>query len=232
MKLTKKIVATVLLIVLLYAPIATILNFGVSIAANKTGNTAIIKFAGEKNEIDGLGTYSKNGVRSLDLFCAQKGTHIGSWGNYEFEEVEWEPNAGVFKDDASYKKITWIKDNFWEESDAKDGEKYTNEEKLEILKLSGLEISEDDVNAVFNNKNEKFKLYQALVWTYTAGNYYTVNISGSVRKVYDAINELAEMNYQNNDAKDIKIDAEDVVYNKDSKTYTWNVDITNTYVLP
>ena len=231
MKGIKKIFVIVLIAILLYPSIATIFNIHESIAANKTGNTAIIKLAGAKNKIGSYWTYSKNGYRNLDLFCAQKVTHLDSWGNYRYEEAYWEANAGIFKNEDSFKKITWIKDNLWEMNNAI--EKFTNAEKTTILKSVNENITEDMVASVFNSRSEKFKLYQSISWTYTNGNYYTVSLSGNTKTIYNAIIALAEKNYNITNPNTLKVEkVSDAQYDNATGNYTWQINVTNTYLLP
>ena len=198
--------------------------------ANKTGNTA--KFSLGK-KIDKVWTYKKAGQQNLNVYCAEKGASASTWNEYVYDEVQWNEEAGIWLDETSYKKITWIKNNFWEANNISDAKKYTNNEKLAILNTVDATLTIQDIENVFNNVNEKFKLYQMIVYTYTNGKNVVPaeNISGNTFKVYLAINKLVNNNY--NITPDIKISAEaNAVWNDTAKTYTWVVDIKNTYPLP
>jgi len=198
--------------------------------ASKTGNTA--KFSLGK-KIDKVWTYKKAGQQNLNVYCAEKGASASTWNEYVYDEVQWNQEAGIWKGETEYKKLTWIKNNFWEANNVSAANKYTNNEKLAILNTVDATLTIQDIENVFNNVNEKFKLYQMIVYTYTNGKNVVPaeNISGSTFKVYLAINKLVNNNY--NITPDIKISAEaNAVWNDTAKTYTWVVDIKNTYPLP
>ena len=231
MKGLKKTFAIILLTVIIYTSVFAGFKINNSIAANLTGNNAYISLAWERYKIGGFWTYIKNGARSLDLFCVQHGAPLDSYGNYLYSEANWDNQAGIFKNEDSYKKLTWIKNNFWEKTNASEGSKYSPEEKARILNSVDNSITVADVNAVFNNSAEKFKLYQTISWNYVqnyAWTYYS--LTGSTDKVYKAIIKLADKYY--NVAQELKLEeTSNIVANEDG-TYTWGMKTTNTYALP
>ncbi|MBO5003983.1 MAG: SpaH/EbpB family LPXTG-anchored major pilin, partial [Clostridia bacterium] len=231
MKALKKTFAIILLAIIIYTSAFAGFKINNSIAANLTGNNAYISLAWERYKIGGFWTYIKNGVRSLDLYCVQHGAPLDSWSNYLYSEASWDNQAGIFKNEDSYKKLTWIKENFWEKTNASEGSKYTPEEKVKILNLIDKSITVNDVNAVFNSSTEKFKLYQTISWNYVnnyASTYYS--LKGSTDKVYKAIIGLADKYY--NVAQTLKLEETSNIVANENGTYTWGMKTTNTYALP
>ena len=117
---------------------------------------------------------------------------------------------------------------------ASEKARYTENEKLAILKTVDNSITIDDVRNVYGSSVEKFKLNQAIVWKYSR-NYYESNpnyvLTGSTLKVYYALNKLAEK-YYNIDRVFNLTASKEAVWNEEDKTYTWEVSIENTFALP
>ncbi|HBC84456.1 MAG TPA: hypothetical protein DCZ30_03225, partial [Clostridiales bacterium] len=231
MKGLKKTCAIILLTVIIYTYAFAGFKINNSIAANLTGNNAYISLAWERYKIGGFWTYIKNGARSLDLYCVEHGAPLDSWNNYLYSEANWDNQAGIFKNEDSYKKLTWIKDNFWEKTNASEGSKYTLEEKVGILNLIDKSITVGDVNAVFNSPTEKFKLYQTISWNYVQNHSWTnYSLTGSTDKVYKAIIGLADKYY--NVTQELKLEETSNIVANENGTYTWGMKTTNTFALP
>ncbi|MBO5349673.1 MAG: Cna B-type domain-containing protein, partial [Clostridia bacterium] len=211
-----------------------------------TGNKAVIQWS---EQIGAYHHFKKTTdlYTNFNLFCIQKGESIKSWNTSEYTEYSWEYDAQVFKDVDSYNKLTWIKDNFWEQSIVQSEDyKYTTAEKLKILKTVSNDITEADIENVYGNYIQKFRLYQYITWTYAQNiegfnpnNQYTINkyLGGnntSLYKVYTAIINLAEANYKNtNTSKDISIySIKDAYYDDESGNYKWEIAINNSYLMP
>ena len=145
---------------------------------------------------DNMWHYRINGYDNANLFCAQEGGPLSHFHAYEYVNRGWSYNRDVFKSEEDFKKINWIKNHIWEQTNEN---LYTYEEILSILQSSGREISMTDVQAVYGNQSNKFKLYQVITWTYTNGHYVNPNtyLSGSLKKVYNAITTLAGDEYKN-----------------------------------
>ena len=205
---------------------------GETMLADKTGNTSEFGLAGPSNKIGKFWTYSKDGEFDLNVFCAQEGASASTWKKYKYDEVEWNRDSEVWKDIVSYKKITWILDNFWESMDSRT-DKYTTNEKVAILKNVDSSITASEVESVFDNDSEKFKLYQMIAWKYTNGRNVNPSnyISGNTMKMYNAIIGLADKYYD--EVEELKITAGDsATWDSSNNTYVWNVKVDNTFLLP
>ncbi|MBP3503098.1 MAG: isopeptide-forming domain-containing fimbrial protein [Clostridia bacterium] len=202
----------------------------------KIGNFTIFKKGEEKNNV----------VQNLNVFCVQKGAPM-SGGTFLYNGYNWNYDSEVFKDEESYKKFTWIKDNFWEEIGASKDNKYTTEQKLEIIKTVDKDttITADDINKVYDSENEKHKLYQYIAWTYTkkvsnfnVDNESTINAylggkNTSLYKVYKAIRNLADAYFNNTDPMSINITQnEEIKYDETRSAYIWKLTVNNTFPLP
>ena len=212
------------------------LNVAEKLLANNNGEYGYFYLV---NQVYGNGknpwTFGRNNyTRNLNIYCAQEGAQASSWSSPLYTGVVWDENSGIWKSDEAYKKISWLKLNFWEIPNASEKAKYTNNEKLAILKTVDDSITLDDVQKVYGSSVEKFKLNQAIVWKYSR-NYYDISanyiLSGSTLKVYNALNKLAEK-YYNVERKFNVTAAEEAVWNEQNKTYTWEVSIENTFALP
>ena len=150
---------------------------------------------------DNMWHYRINGYDNANLFCAQEGGPLSHFHAYEYVNRGWSYNKDVFKSEPDFKKINWIKNHIWEQTNEN---LYTYEEILSILQSSGREISMADVQAVYGNQSNKFKLYQVITWTYTNGHYVNPNtyLSGSLKKVYNAITALADKEWPNTAGSD------------------------------
>ena len=153
---------------------------------------------------DNMWHYRINGYNNANLFCAQEGGPLSHFHAYTYTNRGWSYNRDVFKSEEDFKKINWIKNHIWEQTNEN---LYTYEEILSILQSSGpsgREISMTDVQAVYGNQSNKFKLYQVITWTYTNGHYVNPNtyLSGSLKKVYNAITALADKEWQNTAGSD------------------------------
>ena len=233
-----KIKISIVISMVIFMFISIIFSSNLSIAANTTGNKATINLAPSSYKIGNFFTYRKNGVRSLDLYCAQKGSSLDSWNNYTYNEVIWDAEAGIWASSSrasnAYEKISWIKNNFWEKSNASSDNKYTTAQKVTFLKQADSSITENDVKAVFDDKNERFKLYQIITWTYTNGRESapTSWLTGSTKKVYNAIVKLANENYSKNGSGEISIEETSKIKQESDGSYTWGLKIKNTYAYP
>ena len=123
------------------------INVSEKLLANNTGNYAKFYLV---NQVSGNGknpwTFGRsNNTRNLDIFCAQEGAVASSWSSPNYEEVVWDEISGVWKNKDSYKKITWIKNNLWERANVSNSPKYTDNEKLAILKEVDTTITLQDV---------------------------------------------------------------------------------------
>ena len=212
------------------------LNVAEKLLANNNGETGYFYLV---NQVEGVWkwpwTFGRNNyTRNLNIYCAQEGARASSWSSPLYTGVVWDENSGIWKSDEAYKKISWLKLNFWEVPNASEKAKYTDNEKLAILKTVDDSITLDDVRKVYGSSVEKFKLNQAIVWKYSR-NYYDESpnsiITGSTLKVYNALNKLAEK-YYNIDRVFNLTAAEEAVWNEQDKTYTWEVSIENTFALP
>ena len=145
--------------------------------------------------------YKINGYNNANLFCAQEGGPLSHFHAYTYTNSGWSSSSGIFKSETDFKKINWIKNHIWEQTNEN---LYTYEEILSILQSSGREISMADVQAVYGNQSNKFKLYQVITWTYTNGRYVNPDtyLSGSLKKVYNAITTLAGDEYKNTAGSD------------------------------
>ena len=145
--------------------------------------------------------YKINGYKNANLFCAQEGGPLSHFHAYTYTNRGWSDNRDVFKSPEDFKKINWIKNHIWEQTNEN---LYTYEEILSILQSSGREISMADVQAVYGNQSNKFKLYQVITWTYTNGRYVNPDtyLSGSLKKVYNAITALADKEWPNTAGSD------------------------------
>lgn len=74
-----KIKISIVISMVIFMFISIIFSSNLSMVANATGNTATINLAPSSYKIGKFFTYRKNGVRSLDLYCAQKGSSLDSW---------------------------------------------------------------------------------------------------------------------------------------------------------
>ena len=240
-----KLITAILITIAILAGCVAMNLYNSKAVNNKTGNRAIITLPDSSPIADpDFYVYAKNGILDMDMFCAERGAHINDEQS-EYEEVNWDADAEIWSEHSKYgtsveqrsafSEITWIKNNFWEKSDAIEGNKFTTDQKLKFLQQADSSINAQDVEVVFNNQAEKFKLYQTIAWTYTHGekNPPIENLGGSTRKIYDAIIALASAHCADNGKEVIQITANaDPVYNEETKDYDWAVSIKNTYVLP
>ena len=195
-----------------------------------TGNYKYIYYNSYWNSGDDICKFydGSSGAISYDLYCAQRGGSIGSAGA-KYKEVVWNENAEIWISEDCYKKITWIKDNFWEKEHSSEG--YSIAEKTQILQKVDSSITEDDVRSVFEDNYKRYKIYQYITWTYVKGDEVpTWRLSqGAEKKIYDAIVELASRNYQNANDYKLKIETQEGHYDGEGPyNYVWPVTITNT----
>ena len=84
---------------------------------------------------DNMWHYRINGYDNANLFCAQEGGPLSHFHAYEYVNRGWSYNKDVFKSEPDFKKINWIKNHIWEQTNEN---LYTYEEILSILQSSGL----------------------------------------------------------------------------------------------
>ena len=207
------------------------LNVAEKLLANNNGEYGYIYLV---DNYIGEWTFGRNNTRNLNIYCAQHGASASMYSSPLYTGVTWDETSGIWKSNEAYKKISWLKLNFWEMPYASEKARYTENEKLAILKTVDNSITIDDVRNVYGSSVEKFKLNQAIVWKYSR-NYYESNpnyvLTGSTLKVYYALNKLAEK-YYNIDRVFNLTASKEAVWNEEDKTYTWEVSIENTFALP
>lgn len=221
-----KIQKIIFLTIVFLIAVATIIGTKV-VQAGKTGNSAYFLKTPDSMKIGNFHTYARNSRynQDLDLYCAQKGSSITSHTTYLYDEYTWTSDAGIWKNEESFKKITWIKNNFWEANDASSDKKYTTAQKVKFLQQADSSIDSTIVESVFNSSSEKFKLYQMITWTYTNGRESapTSLLSTNTRKVYTAIIDLANKNYTNYDKTQYIELTSNGTPTYSNGTYTWSV---------
>ena len=180
-------------------------------------------------------TFEQNGKYNTNIYCAErKASFKKTWVCY-YHTTAWNANAGIFKNQKSYDSMTWLADNFFEQSISTTnlGNKLSYKEKAALLSSSGTTITENEVKSVFGNKTEKFKLYQEIIWTYTKGvedAHPTSDLSDPTLKIYKALKKLAD----NCKTGKISISASNSPkYNNNNGKWEWsNFTINNSYPLP
>ena len=180
-------------------------------------------------------TFEQNGKYNTNIYCAErKASFKKTWVCY-YHTTAWNANAGIFKDQESYNSMTWLADNFFEQSISTTnlGNKLSYKEKAALLSSSGITITEGEVRKVFENKIEKFKLYQEIIWTYTKGvedANPTSDLKKETLKIYKALKKLAD----NCKTGKISISAsQSPTYNDNKGAWEWsNFTINNSYPLP
>ena len=195
-----------------------------------TGNYKYIYYNSYWNGSDDICKFydGSKGAVNYDLYCAQRGGSIGSSGA-KYKEIIWNEDAGIWISEDAYKKITWIKDNFWEKKSSSEG--YSIAEKTQILQKIDSSITEDEVRTVFEDNYKRYKLYQYITWTYVKGREVpTWRLSqGAEKKIYNAIVEMANRNYLNANDYKLKIETQEGHYDGEGTyNYVWPMTITNT----